>query len=64
MPPKPNPRADIPPTTGFTLVVDGHFKNQYDDANAARTAGADLLRRFPMLRIEIYDASQKTRSRI
>ena len=54
-------RADIPPTTGFTLVVDGHFKNQYDDVKAAKSAGAELLGKFPMLRVEIYDAAHKKR---
>lgn len=68
-PPAPRPvhgakqqqRADIPPASGFTLVVDGHFKNQYDDVKAATSAGAALLGKFPMLRIEIYDATQKKR---
>lgn len=57
-------RADIPPAAGFTLVVDGHFKNQYDDAKAATSAGTELLGKFPMLRIEIYDAAHKKRTLI
>jgi hypothetical protein len=56
------PRADIPPASGFTLVVDGHFKNQYDDASAAQSAGTQLRGKFPMLRVEIYDAVSKTRT--
>jgi hypothetical protein len=57
----PPPRADIPPTEGYTLLVDGHFKNQFDDLARARAAACDLLGRFPMLRIEIYDAAGKAR---
>lgn len=57
----PPPRADIPPADGFTLLVDGHFKNQFDDLARAKAAASDLLGRFPMLRVEIYDAASKTR---
>ncbi|MCS3727519.1 hypothetical protein [Bradyrhizobium betae] len=55
-------RADIAPTAGFSLVVDGHFKTHYDDADAAQKAGAELLGRFPMLQVMIYDAATRTRS--
>lgn len=58
---KPPPRADIPPTEGFTLLVDGHFKNQFDELAPAKAAACDLLGRFPMLRVEIYDAASKAR---
>ena len=54
-------RADVPPESGFTILVDGHFKNQFDALADARTAAADLKSRFPILRIEIYDAAKKTR---
>jgi hypothetical protein len=54
-------RADLPPTTGFTLLVDGHFKGEFDTLNAAKAATAKLKDRFPMLRLEIYDAARKTR---
>ena len=55
-------RANIAPTSGFSLVVDGHFKTHYDDADAAQKAGAELLGRFPMLQVLIYDAATRTRS--
>ncbi|MDQ8729600.1 hypothetical protein [Bradyrhizobium sp. LHD-71] len=56
-----SPRADLPPDAGFTLLVDGHFKNQFDDLKDAKAAASDLKGRFPMLKIEIYDAATKTR---
>ena len=56
-------RADIPPTGGFTLVVDSHYKTEYDDEESAKVAAAGLLNRFPMLQIEIYDAEKRTRSK-
>ncbi|GMO30533.1 MULTISPECIES: hypothetical protein [Bradyrhizobium] len=55
-------RADIAPADGFSLVVDGHFKTRYDSEAAAREAGAELLGRFPMLQILVYDAGTRRRS--
>lgn len=54
-------RADLPPPDGFTLLVDGHFKNQFGDLKGAKAAASELKSRFPMLRIEIYDAANKAR---
>ena len=54
-------RADLPPPDGFTLLVDGHFKNRFDDLKGAKVAATELKGRFPMLRVEIYDAAKKTR---
>lgn len=60
--PRPVQRADIAPTHGFSLVVDGHFKTHYDSEGGAQAAGAALLSQFPMLQILIYDAATRTRS--
>jgi hypothetical protein len=66
LPEEPQPRniqrADVAPAHGFSLVVDGHFKTHYNDEQAAQKAGAELLGKFPMLQIMIYDAATKTRS--
>ena len=55
-------RADVAPAEGFSLVVDGQFKAHYDNGNAAQEAGAELLGRFPMLQVLIYDAATRIRS--
>ena len=55
-------RADIAPTDGYALVVDGHFKTQFGEEKAAKTAAAELLAKYPMLQVEIYDASSKSRT--
>jgi hypothetical protein len=55
-------RADIAPANGYAMVVDGHFKKQFADAPAAKKACAELLTKYPVLRVEIYDASAKVRS--
>ena len=49
-------RADIAPTDGCALVVDGHFSGN------CKKMATDLLARYPMLQVEIYDASSKSRA--
>jgi len=55
-------RIDVAPSKGYALVVDGHFKTQYEIEAAARKAAADLLGLFPNPRAEIYVASTKART--
>ena len=55
-------RADRPPTEGFALLVDGHFKSEFDTIDAAEGSGRKLKSTYPMLRIEIYDAATKVRT--
>ena len=57
-------RADRAPEEGFSLVVDSHFKTQYVDENSAKVAAAELLSRYPMLQIEIYDGAKGERSKV
>jgi hypothetical protein len=58
------PRADIPPDSGFALMVDGHFKNQFETLKSAKVAASELHARFPVLRVEIYDAEKKARLKV
>ena len=60
--PKKAPRADRPPTDGFVVIVDGHFKSEFDTAEAAEASGRKLKSAYPMLQIEIYNAATKTRT--
>jgi hypothetical protein len=55
-------RADLAPTTGYAIIVDGRFKTKFVDEKAAKKAAAELLAKYPMLKIEIYDASSKSRT--
>jgi hypothetical protein len=57
-------RADLAPEKGYAMVVDGHFKAQFSEQDAAKKAAAELLENYPMLQIEIYDASAKTREKL
>ena len=54
-------RADIAPANGYAIVVDGHFKTQFSEEDAANTAASELLANFPMLQVEIYNAKEKSR---
>jgi hypothetical protein len=55
-------RADIAPSDGYALVVDKHFKTQFVEQEAAQKAALQLLAKYPMLQVEIYDASSKSRT--
>ena len=57
-------RADIVPTIGYAMIVDGHFKTQFSDEGAAMKAAKELLASYPMLKVEVYDASAKVRTLI
>lgn len=60
--PKTIQRADLAPTDGYSLVVDGHIKTWFDGQDAAKKAAKDLLTSYPMLKVEIYDGSSKQRT--
>jgi hypothetical protein len=60
--PRNTQRADIAPTDGYALVVDGHFKTQFVEEGAAKKVATELLAKYPMLQVEIYDASSKSRA--
>ena len=55
-------RADVAPTGGYAMVVDGHFKTQFSEPTEAKVPATQLLANFPMLKIEIYNAATKTRT--
>jgi hypothetical protein len=60
--PKKASRADRPPTEGFVVIVDGHFKSEFATIEAAEVSGRKLKATYPMLQIEIYDAAKKVRT--
>ena len=46
-------------TCGYTLIVDGLAKREFDTQDRALKAARDLKRRFPMLQVKVYDAESK-----
>jgi hypothetical protein len=57
-------RVDLPPESGYSVVVDGHFKGHHAVEPAAMADAKALKARYPFLRIEIFDAVRKTRSNV
>ncbi|WP_315702614.1 MULTISPECIES: hypothetical protein [unclassified Bradyrhizobium] len=55
-------RADRPPTEGFVVIVDGHFKSEFGTVEAAESSARKLKSSYPMLKIEIYDTVTKART--
>ena len=53
-------RADLIPTEGFGLEVDGRMKMVFPTLQAAMMRAHDLKAEFPMLQIKVYDAAEKT----
>lgn len=46
------------------MVVDGKMKTHFSEMGAAKKAATELLSKYPMLQVEIYDATTKTRTRV
>src|SRR5258708_34664373 len=61
-PPRNATRADLIPTEGFGLEVDGLMKTVFPTLQAALKRAHDLKAEFPMLQIKVYDAAEKTSS--
>jgi hypothetical protein len=48
-----------PPASGYALEVDGRLKAEFATRDGARAGAEELKKRFPMLRVRIYDALTK-----
>ena len=49
------------PASGYALEVDGRLKAEFATRDGAKTGAEELKKRFPLLRIRIYDAQTQTR---
>ena len=52
------------PASGYALEVDGRLKAEFATRDGAKTGAEQLKKRFPMLRVRIYDAQTGTREEI
>ena len=57
-----NPRANILPTEGHVIEVDGKFKTEYESSEAAMKAGSELKKKYPHIQVKVYDAKERTRT--
>lgn len=49
------------PVSGYALEIDGRLTTEFATRGGAKTGARELKKRFPMLRVRIYDAQTKTR---
>jgi hypothetical protein len=52
------------PASGYALEVDGRLKAEFATRDGAKAGAEELKKRFPKLRVRIYDAQTKTREEI
>jgi len=52
------------PTSGYALEVDGRLKAEFTTRDGAKAGAEELKKRFPMLRVRIYDAQTMTREEV
>ncbi len=57
-----NPPANILPTEGYVLEVDGKFKTEYESSEPAMKAGLELKKKYPHIQVKVYDAKERTRT--
>jgi hypothetical protein len=52
------------PASGYALEVDGRLKAEFATRDGAEMGAVELKKRFPMLRVKIYDAQTKTQEEV
>jgi len=57
-----NQSANVLPTEGYVLEVDGKFKSEYKSAEATMKAGLELKKKYPYIQVKVYDAKERTRT--
>ena len=57
-----NPSANLRPTEGYILEVDGKFKTAFESSEAAMKAGLELKTKYPQIQVKVYDAKKQTRT--
>ena len=60
MPPPMKTRADMIPTDGYILSVDGKLKARYETAKEATAAASSLKQKYPVIQVKIYDAAKQS----
>ena len=59
-----NPPANVLPSKGYVLEIDGKFKSKYETSAAAMKSGLELKTKYPHIQINIYGAKERTRTRV
>jgi hypothetical protein len=59
-----NPSANLRPTEGFVLEVDGKLNSEYETSAAAMKVGLELKKKYPQVQVIVYDAKERTRTAV
>ena len=59
-----NPSANVRPSEGYVLEIDGKFKSEYVTLQEAMKAGLELKKKYPHIQVNVYDAKERTRTRV
>jgi hypothetical protein len=57
-----NPSANVLPSEGYVLEIDGKFKSEYETSEEALKAGVELKKKYPYIRVIVYGANERTRT--
>jgi hypothetical protein len=60
--PRKNVRADLMPTEGYGLEVDGKMKSHHTTSEAAFAAGLALKAKYPVVQVKVFAAKEQTRT--
>lgn len=55
-----NLSANVLPSDGFVLSVDGKLKNRFETSEDAMTAGLKLKKSFPVLQVAVFDGAARS----
>jgi hypothetical protein len=57
-----NPSANVLPSEGYVLEIDGKFKSEYETSEQAMKAGLELKKKYPQVQVKVYSAKERTRT--
>jgi len=58
------PTADVLPINMYWLEVDGRLKSEYPTAAAASKAGLELKRKYPHIRVAVFNSKDRSRTTV
>ena len=59
-----NPSANIIPSEGYVLEIDGKFKSEFETSELAMKSALELKKKYPQIQVNVYDAKEHARTLI
>ena len=57
-----NPSANIIPSEGYVLEIDGKFKSGFETSELAMKSALELKKKYPQIQVNVYDAKEHART--